>query len=312
MTGMFCPLKTPVLQHTHAGYSYPRGDGRFSRRPAQVPGAGLPGGSSPRSHRGCLSVCPGVTAAGRLRLWRAARPAPWRSVLFPGLEAFLCGERGDDQSCCGVGPPPAGQALSPRARSAAAQVTAQKPLSAASAMSVRRPSALPVRCFATASDGMTSKAAEVTAIPAGDCPGLAWMMRSLMLSTARYDARQRPWIAPDAASAALVAEVIRRCPSGALHYQAPGIPREQLDVPTTIRTVERGPFLLRGDLRIQAANSWVTDTRAHCAGALAAPASSSAMLRPTSPNRRACQVARKNRHRDPPGLLRPSRASPGI
>ncbi|MGD0609160.1 MAG: (4Fe-4S)-binding protein, partial [Streptosporangiaceae bacterium] len=42
-----------------------------------------------------------------------------------------------------------------------------------------------------------------------------------------FDGRQRPWIAPGAASAALVAEVIRRCPSGALHYQAPGISREQ-------------------------------------------------------------------------------------
>ena len=34
------------------------------------------------------------------------------------------------------------------------------------------------------------------------------------------------------------------------------------DVPATIRAVERGPFLLRGDLRIQAAGGWVTDTRA--------------------------------------------------
>src|SRR4249919_302871 len=67
-----------------------------------------------------------------------------------------------------------------------------------------------------------------------------------------FNARHRPWIAPDAASAALVAEVIRRCPSGALHYQAPGIPREQPDVPTTIRA----------DLRIYAADGSVTDTRA--------------------------------------------------
>ena len=61
---------------------------------------------------------------------------------------------------------------------------------------------------------------------------------------------------------ALVAEVIRRCPSGALHYQAPGIPGEQPDVPATIRVVEGGPFLLRGDLLIQAADGWVADTRA--------------------------------------------------
>ena len=56
-------------------------------------------------------------------------------------------------------------------------------------MCVRRPGALPVRRSATASDGMTRKAADVTAIPAGDCPGLAWLMRSRMLSTARYAAR---------------------------------------------------------------------------------------------------------------------------
>ena len=39
----------------------------------------------------------------------------------------------------------------------------------------------------------------------------------------------------------------------------------------------------------------------HFAGALAAPASPSAMPRATPPNRRACQVAQKNRDRDPPG-----------
>jgi len=77
-----------------------------------------------------------------------------------------------------------------------------------------------------------------------------------------FNTRRRPWIAPDAASAALVAEVIRRCPSGALHYRAPDMPREQPDVPTTIRAVERGPFLVRGDLQIHTADGPVTDTRA--------------------------------------------------
>src|SRR6267378_4177177 len=73
-----------------------------------------------------------------------------------------------------------------------------------------------------------------------------------------FNARHRPWIAPDAASAGLVAEVIRRCPSGALHYRAPDIPREQPDVPTTIRPVERGPFLVRGDLQIHTADGSVS------------------------------------------------------
>ena len=77
-----------------------------------------------------------------------------------------------------------------------------------------------------------------------------------------FNTRHRPWIAPDAASAGLVAEVIRRCPSGALHYRAPDIPREQPDVPTTIRAVRHGPFLVRGDLQIHTAGGLVTDTRA--------------------------------------------------
>jgi uncharacterized Fe-S cluster protein YjdI len=77
-----------------------------------------------------------------------------------------------------------------------------------------------------------------------------------------FNAGHRPWIVPDAAGAALVAEVIRRCPSGALHYQAAGIPGEQPDVPATIRAVEGGPFLVRGDLRIHAADGAVSDTRA--------------------------------------------------
>ena len=118
MTGMFCLLKTPVLQHTHMGYRYPRGDGRLSRRPAQVPGAGLPGGSSPRSHRGCLSVCPGVTAAGRLRLWRAGRPAP--RARHPRSGRRDRRRHGRPWSMRGLtSPPPCPPPLSPRHRAQA-------------------------------------------------------------------------------------------------------------------------------------------------------------------------------------------------
>src|SRR5829696_4662875 len=34
-----------------------------------------------------------------------------------------------------------------------------------------------------------------------------------------FDARKRPWIQPENAPAEQVAEVVRRCPSGALHYR---------------------------------------------------------------------------------------------
>jgi uncharacterized Fe-S cluster protein YjdI len=36
-----------------------------------------------------------------------------------------------------------------------------------------------------------------------------------------FDGHKRPWIQPENASAEEVAEVVRRCPSGALHYQLP-------------------------------------------------------------------------------------------
>ncbi|MYX15646.1 hypothetical protein GTY67_20020 [Streptomyces sp. SID8374] len=34
-----------------------------------------------------------------------------------------------------------------------------------------------------------------------------------------FDTARRPWIRPDAADAGQVAEVVRRCPSGALRYE---------------------------------------------------------------------------------------------
>ena len=119
-----------------------------------------------------------------------------------------------------------------------------------------------------------------------------------------FNGKQRPWIAPDAAGAALVAEVIGRCPSGALHYLAPGIAGEQPDVPATVRAVERGPFLLRGDLRIQAAGGWVSDTRAalcRCTRSARQPFCDAAC---DAPNRRARPMVQKNKDRDPPGPMR--------
>ncbi|MEU8762907.1 (4Fe-4S)-binding protein [Streptomyces sp. NPDC048659] len=40
-----------------------------------------------------------------------------------------------------------------------------------------------------------------------------------------FDITRRPWITPDAAPAEVVAEVVRRCPSGALTYTAEGTTR---------------------------------------------------------------------------------------
>ncbi|MFL6162530.1 MAG: (4Fe-4S)-binding protein [Jatrophihabitantaceae bacterium] len=65
-----------------------------------------------------------------------------------------------------------------------------------------------------------------------------------------FDVSARPWIRPDGAAAELVAEVVGRCPTGALHFQrADGTP-ERADPVTTVTALPGGPLLLRGQLRL--------------------------------------------------------------
>ena len=65
-----------------------------------------------------------------------------------------------------------------------------------------------------------------------------------------FDVEQRPWIQPEKASAEEVAEVVRRCPSGALHYRLEEGPREEPEQSTRVEFVANGPINLRGDLSI--------------------------------------------------------------
>ncbi|MFF5828383.1 (4Fe-4S)-binding protein [Streptomyces bacillaris] len=51
---------------------------------------------------------------------------------------------------------------------------------------------------------------------AGRCRHAAECVRGL---PEVFDTARRPWIRPDAADAGRVAEVVRRCPSGALRYE---------------------------------------------------------------------------------------------
>jgi uncharacterized Fe-S cluster protein YjdI len=66
-----------------------------------------------------------------------------------------------------------------------------------------------------------------------------------------FDTAKRPWIAPDAADAEALAGVIRRCPTGALHYTLREGEPEQPSVPTRIRLPDGGPLLLEGDLELE-------------------------------------------------------------
>ncbi|NEB81004.1 hypothetical protein G3I40_38205 [Streptomyces sp. SID14478] len=69
-----------------------------------------------------------------------------------------------------------------------------------------------------------------------------------------FDTQQRPWIQPDAAPADQVAAVVRRCPSGALRYELVDGTVELPPMATTVERTADGRLVLRGDLRIRAAD----------------------------------------------------------
>lgn len=77
-----------------------------------------------------------------------------------------------------------------------------------------------------------------------------------------FDTAKRPWIQPDQAAAEQVAEVVRRCPTGALHYALTSGEPEQPAAPTVITPVPDGPLTVRGDLRIQTPAGEQMETRA--------------------------------------------------
>ncbi|PYC80905.1 hypothetical protein C7C46_11990 [Streptomyces tateyamensis] len=67
-----------------------------------------------------------------------------------------------------------------------------------------------------------------------------------------FDTSRRPWITPGAAPPERVAEVVRRCPTGALTYLLTGGAPEQPQRPTAVVRTPDGRLLLRGDLLLPA------------------------------------------------------------
>ncbi|MFF0273715.1 (4Fe-4S)-binding protein [Streptomyces sp. NPDC004330] len=76
-----------------------------------------------------------------------------------------------------------------------------------------------------------------------------------------FDLSRRPWVLPDAAEAGLVAEVVRRCPSGALRYRPADGPGERPDSPASVRRTPSGRLVVRGDLRVSGAHGDRRETR---------------------------------------------------
>jgi uncharacterized Fe-S cluster protein YjdI len=65
-----------------------------------------------------------------------------------------------------------------------------------------------------------------------------------------FDTAKRPWVAPDHGEPEALAAVIRRCPTGALHYSLPEGEPEQPRVPTRVRLPQDGPLLIDGDIEL--------------------------------------------------------------
>jgi CDGSH-type Zn-finger protein/uncharacterized Fe-S cluster protein YjdI len=67
-----------------------------------------------------------------------------------------------------------------------------------------------------------------------------------------FDVEQRPWIRPDQASADEVAEVVLRCPTGALHFERhDGGPAESVPETNQVSVSPGGPLYVRGDVTVE-------------------------------------------------------------
>jgi uncharacterized Fe-S cluster protein YjdI len=76
-----------------------------------------------------------------------------------------------------------------------------------------------------------------------------------------FDPTRRPWIRADLADAQAVAEVVRRCPTGALHDRLLAGEPEGPTHPTIIAADPRGPLLVRGDLVLDTPQGPLRETR---------------------------------------------------
>jgi uncharacterized Fe-S cluster protein YjdI/CDGSH-type Zn-finger protein len=98
---------------------------------------------------------------------------------------------------------------------------------------------------------------------AGICLHQAECLRGL---PAVFDVERRPWIDVNSAPAAATAEVVTRCPSGALQYHMRGGPQEEAQRPTDVQRRSDGVVYIRGDLDIRTAQGMRHETRVMLCG----------------------------------------------
>lgn len=76
-----------------------------------------------------------------------------------------------------------------------------------------------------------------------------------------FDLQARPWIQPEHLDADSLADVVRRCPSGALQYhRLDGAPDESPDAEVSLRPQPNGPVYVRGGVQMADAEGHVFAT----------------------------------------------------
>lgn len=81
-----------------------------------------------------------------------------------------------------------------------------------------------------------------------------------------FDTSRKPWIQPSLGDPAHIAEVVRRCPTGALHYRLADGPEEAPDRPTVVRVLPTGAIELRGELLLETSDGPIAERRAMLCG----------------------------------------------
>ncbi|WP_420642810.1 CDGSH iron-sulfur domain-containing protein [Candidatus Leptofilum sp.] len=78
-----------------------------------------------------------------------------------------------------------------------------------------------------------------------------------------FDTAKRPWVQPGNEAADVVADVVERCPTGALHYvRKDGGAAEPVPEQNRILVTANGPLYIKGDLQIEMPAEAVAETRA--------------------------------------------------
>jgi uncharacterized Fe-S cluster protein YjdI/CDGSH-type Zn-finger protein len=66
-----------------------------------------------------------------------------------------------------------------------------------------------------------------------------------------FDSTRKRWIKLELGAPEDIATAIRRCPTGALHYQLAGGSAEAPDASLSLRAARNGPLYVRGDVRLE-------------------------------------------------------------